>query len=203
VDTAYFYSDETGSHTKGRYFLVAGVVLTRHQKWIADQLHHAERVSGKGKQDWKRREERQDSDSLPGGGRRYHGPSWGRVYRSFPQNEQNYWDYTASTLSSALPLFGAGRMNYVRHQGFNFRTREKLKGDLECSGCAFQIQTGSEKRAEIRLADAICGFLGLTLFNADSPTAKLYPAMPDWFIELKNEAPVMEPQGTHRGQASR
>lgn len=53
MDTAYFYSDETGSHTKGRYFLVAGVVLTRHQKWIADQLHHAERVSGKGKQDWK------------------------------------------------------------------------------------------------------------------------------------------------------
>jgi hypothetical protein len=178
-------------------------VLTRHQKWIADQLHHAERVSGKGKQDWKgeknvkiRIRYLEEVFAIKG----LHGAVF---YRSFPQNEQNYWDYTASTLSSALPLFGAGRMNDVRHQGFNFRTREKLKGDLECSGCAFQIQTGSEKRAEIRLADAICGFLGLTLFNADSPTAKLYPAMPDWFIELKNEAPVMEPQGTHRGQASR
>lgn len=189
MSTAYLYSDETGTHTKGRYFLVAGVVLTRHQKWIADQLAFAERISGKGKQDWKGTknyknrvryiEEALDIENLKGT----------VFYATYPENQREYWAYTVDALSRAVCRFGIDRKTLMRHQGFNYQTRGKLKGALKEMGRDFEIQTGSDKRAEIRLADAVCGYLGLLLFNADSPVANAYPAVPDWFIDLKHEAP--------------
>jgi hypothetical protein len=203
VDTVYFYTDETGTHTKGRYFLVAGIAITRHQKWIEDQLHHAERVSGKGKQDWKgeknvNRRVRYLQEVFAIQNLR------GTVfYCAFPDNAQDYWGYTVEAITMALARFGVDRRNYIRHQGFGFKTRQKLTAALAAGNYDFEIQTGSEKRAEIRLADAICGFLGLSLFNAGCSTADFYPAIPDWFINLKNEAPVMKAEDLHRGQASR
>jgi hypothetical protein len=161
-------------------------------KWIADQLHHAERISNKGKQDWKGTknvnqrvryiEEISQIKNLEGT----------VFFATYPDNQQEYWDYTVDALSMAIQRFGEDRRCFVRHQGFGYKTREKLKAALAVTGFDFEIQTGSEKRAEIRLADAICGYLGLTQFNADSKNVNAYPAMPSWFIDLKNKAPVME-----------
>jgi hypothetical protein len=178
------YSDETGQHSNGRYFLVCGVVLVTHQKWIQDQLHHAERVSDKGRQDWKgtknvRQRSRYIEEVLEIQNLK------GRVfYAAYADNQKNYWQYTVDALTKAIVKLGADGRCLMRHQGFNYNTRTKLADALACAGCDYEIQTGSEKRAEIRLADALCGYVGLVMFNSESQFAKYFPDLPDWFIDL-------------------
>lgn len=42
---------------------------------------------------------------------------------------------------------------------------------------------------EIRLADALCGYLGIC-HNEESRVADKFPVMPDWFVDLKKQAPA-------------
>lgn len=190
VGSAYLYSDETGTHSGGRYFVVAGAVLGKHQKWTADQIAHAERVSDKGRQDWKgtknvKQRIRYIEEVLKIANLR------GAVFfATYPNNDRKYFDCTVDALTRAVIQFGQDRKTLIRHQGFNYKTREKLKAALTETGRDYEIQTGSEKRAEIRLADALCGYLGLVLFNQDERNRNYYPPVPDWFLDLTNEAPV-------------
>lgn len=190
MDNAYFFSDETGQHSGGRYFLVVGVAFAKYRKWITDDLHAAERTSDKGKQDWKGTknpvcrinyiERILQIEALKGT----------VFYAAYENHEKEYWDYTVDALALGIQRFGRTCHSIVRHQGFNYRTREKLKAALIDTGCSYEIQTGSkEKRAEIRLADALAGYVGLVRFNR-SATANHYPQPPDWFVDLKHEAPL-------------
>lgn len=192
VETAYFFSDETGLHSAGRYFLVVGVAFTKYRQWIADDLHHAERVSCKGKQDWKGTKNihqriRYISEVLQI--ERLRGTVF---YAAYENNKKEYWTYTVDALSMAIQRFAADRHSIVRHQGFNFKSREKLKKAMSDAGCSFEIQSGSQqKRAEIRLADALAGYLGMSMYG-DSTTAGYFPDVPEWFVDLKHEAPLQE-----------
>lgn len=190
LETAYFFSDETGQHSGGKYFLMAGVAFTKYRKWIADDLHLAERVSMKGKQDWKGTknieqriryiQEILSIDNLQGS----------VFYSAYENHDKQYWDYTVDALTRAVGRFGANRHSIIRHQGFNYRSREKLKAALAVSGYSYEIQSGSqEKRAEIRLADALSGYIGLVRFSG-AQTASYYPDIPAWFVDLKHEAPL-------------
>jgi hypothetical protein len=190
VDTAYYFADETGTHSGGRYFLVAGVAFTKYRLWMKDELEHAERASGKGKQDWK--------------GTKHAGIRADYIQRVFDiehmrqsmfyaeylNNGKEYWSYTVDTLDRAIRRFGEGRHNIVRHQGLNYKSREKLKGELKNAGYSVEIQSGSEKRAEIRAADGLAGYLGLVKHNPENPAIRHYPNVPAWIVDLKNEAPA-------------
>jgi hypothetical protein len=110
-------------------------------------------------------------------------------YSEYLNNQKEYWAYTVDALVRAIHCFGNGRHSIVRHQGFNYKSREKLKSSLADSGHSFEIQSGSEKRAEIRLADGLAGYLGLVK-HSGSATADHYPNVPDWFMDLKHEAPL-------------
>lgn len=109
-------------------------------------------------------------------------------YAAYENNRKEYWDYTVDALFRAVRRFGVNRFSIIRHQGLNFRSREKLKSALSSVGSKYQIQTGSDKRAEIRLADGLCGYIGLMRYNSEGSTARYFPAIPSWFIDLKNEA---------------
>lgn len=192
VDNVYFFSDETGQHSGGKYFLVCGAAISTHRIWTAEQLGHAERVSSKGKQDWKGTknvgqrvryiEEVLAIQNLKGT----------IFFAAYENNHKEYWDYTVDALFRVIQRFGRNRRSLIRHHALNFKSREKLKAALSSVGHRYEIQTGSEKRAEIRLADAICGYIGLQMYNSNHESAGLFPPIPDWFVDLKNEAPLQE-----------
>lgn len=188
METVYFFSDESGLHTGGRYFLVAGAVFGTHRTWMKQQLEHAERVSCKGKQDWKgtkllSQRVRYISEVLKI--KNIQGTIYYAAYRN---NNRDYWRCTTDALVRAIGRYAAGRHCIVRHQGFNAKTRMKLHEALRCAGVDYEIQSGSEKRAEIRLADALCGYISLMQIN-ESKTVSVFPEIPGWFVDLKNEAP--------------
>ena len=106
-------------------------------------------------------------------------------------NRREYWAYTVEALVLAITRFGKDRHNIVRHQGLNFKSRQKLKQALAGSGYSVEIQSGSEKRAEIRLADALSGYLGLVRHNPDSRSASDFPNVPDWIVNLKKRSPQL------------
>ena len=191
MDNAYYFADETGNHSGGRYFLVAGVAFTKYRLWIRDELEQIERVSGKGKQDWKGTKNprvRVDYIERVIALEQMQGTAF---YAEYLNNDKEYWLYTVDALERAIKRFGAGCHNIVRHQGLNYKSREKLKEDLRSVGYSVEIQTGSEKRAEIRVADGLAGYLGLVKHNPDSSTANYFPDVPDWIIDLKAEAPTL------------
>ena len=169
--------------------MVAGVAFTKYRQWIADQIQHAERASAKGKQDWKgTKNPKQRIDYLE------------RIfaiedlkgtifYAAYENHEKDYWSYTVDALSIAVARFAQNSHSFIRHQGFNYKTREKLKAHLRMSGASFEIQSGADKRCEIRLADALAGFIGVVKYSG-SDSANLYPDIPEWFVDLKNEAPI-------------
>jgi hypothetical protein len=195
VGNVYFFSDETGQHSGGKYFVVAGVAFAKYRNWIAEEVQHAERASGKGKQDWKGTKNvaiRADylNRILEIGNLN------GTVfYAAYENHQKEYWDYTVDAIGMAIRRFAPDAHSIIRHQGFNYRTREKLKAELTTSGTSFEIQTGADKRCEIRLADALSAFIGIVKYSG-SDSANHYPDVPDWFVDLKNEAPI---QGTPVG----
>ena len=106
-------------------------------------------------------------------------------YAAYEDNEKEYWTYTVDALARAIRYFGTDRRSFVRHQGFDFKSRRKLKAALTAD-YSFEIQSGSEKRAEIRLADALCGYLGIAKYSQGQMADK-YPPLPAWFIDLKTK----------------
>jgi hypothetical protein len=190
--TAYFFSDETGQHTGGKYFVVAGIALTKYRKWIVDDITHAERASGKGKQDWKGTKNvaiRSDYIERVLNIENLNGSVF---YAAYEDNQKQYWDYTVDALARAIQFFAPDEHCIIRHQGFNHKTREKLKASLAISGASFEIQTGDIKRSEIRLADALAGFIGVVKYSG-TDSANYYPDVPGWFLNL-TEKPQQEPE---------
>lgn len=190
MDKAYFFSDETGSHSGGRYFVVVGVAFTQHRLWIRDDLEQVERACGKGKQDWKGTKNLSHRIDYIERVLEIQHLQGTVFYAEYLNNKKEYWSYTVDALTLAIQRFGVGRISLIRHQGFNAKTRQKFKASLRSCGCEFEIQSGSDKRAEVRLADALCGYVGLVKHNADNESANYYPNMPDWFIDLKTKPPT-------------
>lgn len=176
-------------HSGGRYFVVAGVAIMKHRILTRDQLSQAERVSSKGKQDWKGTKNLQRRIRYIETVVKIPELTGAFFYACYENNERKYWEYTVDAIRLAILRFGQDRHCIVRHQGFNYRTREKLREALAELDYSFEIQTGSTKSVEVRLADGICGYLGLMLFNGDSQQASYYCAVPESFVNLKNEAP--------------
>jgi hypothetical protein len=187
--TAFYFSDETGAHTGGRYFLVGGVALISHRLWTRDQLLQIERVSGKDKKDW-------HATKNPLQRRRYieevlkiealRGAVFHAEYRD---NGKNYFDCTVDALVSAIATYGEDRHNIVVHQGFAFAARTRLARALERQGHSYEIQPGNQnKRVEIRLADALCGYVGM-MSDPDNVYANAFPELPEWFVDLKKRSP--------------
>lgn len=189
LDNAFYFADESGNHSGGRYFVVAGVAFTKYRQWIKSDLEHAERASGKGKQDWKGTKNPSVRANYIERVLAIEQMRESVFYAEYLNNDREYWSYTVDALTLAIKKFGDGKHNIVRHQGLNYKSRQKLKYNLLECGLSVEIQSGSDKRAEIRVADGLAGYLGLVRHNPESPSVNLYPDIPDWIIDLKSEAP--------------
>ena len=189
LSDVYFFSDETGSHTGGRYFIVAGVVFENYRKWNRHALLHAESVSLKGKLKWsdttnhaqriKYLQVALNLDELRG-----------RIFfgRYTDTNKGKYWTHTLDSLSEAMCTFAAGRCCAVHHQGLNAGSRDRMKKDLRSRGFDAHVHPADQSlRPEIRLADALCGYLGICC-DPDHKMINAYPERPDWFVETNKSA---------------
>lgn len=102
--TMYLFSDETGAHTGGKYFIVAGVAFGSYRNWNRQDLLKAERVSLKERKDWadtknpyQRIRYIEIILGLTG--------LQGRVFFACYRNTKDYWDLTVETLDAAMHHF--------------------------------------------------------------------------------------------------
>jgi hypothetical protein len=188
--TVYLFSDETGAHTGGKYFIVAGVAFDSYRKWNRHDLLQAEAVSMKDRKDWSDTKNAYQRIKyievvLGMGGLR------GRVFFACYRNTKDYWNLTVATLDAALHHFcGGDCRRLISHQGFNSQTRYKLRKALTARGWRVEVDPAGQKlHPEMRLADALCGYLGIC-HNEDSKVADKFPEMPDWFVNLNENAPA-------------
>jgi hypothetical protein len=186
LHTAYLYSDETGNHTGGKYFTVAGVVFATNRKWNRHDLLQAESVSMKEKKDWhstkniaQRIKYIEVVLQMP--------DLQGRVfYCTCRNNQKNYWELTVDSLELAIKQLCDGCVTLVHHQGFNASTRDKLRKDLKARGLDVKVIPGDQSiKPEVRLADALCGFIGV--HEGGGPLCAKYPELPAWFVDLKKQ----------------
>lgn len=193
MERVFFYSDETGHHSGGRYFIVAGIVVAAYHKLIRQQLVEAERISGKGKLDWHGTKDRRDR-------RRYLELALdipqlrGRVFFRAYENTQEYWSCTAKALGEAVSLFGREKQCIIAHEGFTHSGREKLKRSVKASG-RFEVRAGDFKEPLIRLADCLAGFLALVKFGDPKKADFLGGLDYDWFIDLGKKSPSSPEEG--------
>ena len=154
MGSAYFYTDESGSHTRGRYLVIAGIALVGHHNAVRAHLYAAEEQSRKGKRCWAGTDARINADYLS---RALDTELLaGRVFYQRYRNASPTWDNTVDALALALKRFGdRGRRCILAHEGFGSGTRKKLERALR--GLVAEVRSGqSERRPEIRLADPQC-----------------------------------------------
>lgn len=178
------YTDETGTHTAGRYFVVAGIALDAYHGKTRDALLKAETNSGKEKRDWRK--------STPSMRVRYldealvieflHSRVFFQIYRQIGKGE--FFERTADTLAGAAEHFGGTgyRRVLAAHEGFTVGGRVKLQQLLDSRG-NFEVRSGSfGARPEIRLADALCGLLALV--HCSEHGAEYEHLVKDWFVRI-------------------
>jgi hypothetical protein len=184
MGSVHLYSDETGQHTRGRFFIVAGVALSAYRQKIRTDLLRIEAESGKALMDWhktsppRRRAYVAAALALP----ELHGRIFFRVHERI--NPSDYWPRTIDTLLAAAATFRHGtRTVTVVHEGFTRGTRKKLASELKVHG-RFDVWPGFfEMRPEVRLADALAGLVAQAKFP-NGAKAGSTDLLPDWAREL-------------------
>jgi len=186
VERVILYSDESGHKGQDiRLFTVAGVAISAHANVIKQKLVRAEKVSGKGTSKWQKTKSHQI--------RRHYleevlkiqqlnGCAFQRPY----EGEVNAFEATADALRAAVEEFAGNKHCVLVHQGFNAKTRTKLRDELRRAGIDnITVESGSmENEPRVRLADALAGFAGL--IRSDSHIVDIYNGLPyeGWFVEL-------------------
>lgn len=185
-----FYSDDSyaACGKKRSHVVVAGVAINADRTNITDALVRAERSSKKGLTDWHKthsasaRQNYLDAvlniealrdrfffcpyDSLAAGG---------------------YWDARLQTLAAAINVFTPGDCHHVMfHEGLQGRPRFNLRKGLRDCGCeAVSVETAQfVMDPEVRLSDAIAGYVRGELYRGDGQRAVL-TNIPDGFVNLE------------------
>src|ERR1700687_5717261 len=145
------YSDETGSHTGGRYFIVAGIALDGYHNQVRIGLRQAENSSGKEKADWHGSAPDVRVDYLEECLNISH--LKGRIFFHIWKNivKTRMLLHTADTLAAAAQYFGIdNRSVRAHHEGFTVGSRKRLEGLLRSAG-DFEVRSGwFNQRPEIR-----------------------------------------------------
>jgi hypothetical protein len=146
MQRVFFYSDETGPKSKGRFFIVAGIAIEAHHGSIRRQLLEAEDRSRKGKLDWHGTKE-------PRRRRRYLEAAFnirelqGHVFYYIHTDTQDYWGCTVKTLRRAIERFAQSHQSVIMHEGFTHAGREGLKRSIQRAGAEgrFEVRAGAFK----------------------------------------------------------
>lgn len=153
---------------------------------VREALLVAERISRKGIKDWYRTHPRDrqayldsvfDIASLRG-----------RIFfRAFDSltNDQK-WGAMAGALKTAIARFTPGDCHHVVYpEGLQAGPRRQLRIDLKNRGCE-RVSVDAcrfETEPEIRLADALAGYVRAELYRGDGQRSVL-TNLPDWLLDL-------------------
>ena len=113
----------------------------------------------------------------------------GRIfYRAFDALASNEkWGARVDTLESAIAAFTPGDCHHAMFpEGLTGNPRWQLRNDLKKRGCD-GVTVGSAQfhsDPEVRLADAIAGYVRGELYRGDGQRAAL-TNIPDWFVDLE------------------
>jgi hypothetical protein len=184
MGSVHLYSDETGQHTRGRFFIVAGVALSAYRQKIRTDLLRIEAESGKELRDWHKASTQRlrayltAALAMP----ELHGRIFFRVHERIAPSD--YWPRTIDTLLAAATAFRHGTEPVtVVHEGFTRGTRKKLARELKVHG-RFDVWPGVfEMRPEIRLADALAGLIAQVKFPRGAKEV-CTDLLPGWTREL-------------------
>lgn len=177
------YSDETGNHSAGAYFVVAGFTLDGYHNDVREALRQAETTSKKEKRDWRGSSLAQRRRYIEAALRISHLEKRIFFRRHARLTDPDYIGCTAETLIATGALFGIQkRWMICAHEGFTVANRTKLHGLLAGKG-QFEVRSGAFKeRPEIRLADALCGLIAEVHFRRDGDDYA--DLVKDWFYEV-------------------
>lgn len=150
----YFFTDETGAHTGGRHFIVAGVAFGHYRRWNRHDLLHAENVSLKGRKDWhetKNIAQRVQYIEIVLELERLREHMF---YTHFTDtSKEHYWQHTVDTLCLAIAHFTDQETAVVHHQGLNGGSRDRLKKNLRERSYKVHVKPApQELKPEVRQA---------------------------------------------------
>ncbi len=185
-----FYSDDSYRSCGKRQFhaVVAGIAVEADRTNVRRQLMEAERVSKKGLSDW--------HQSRPPSVREKYMEAVldiralrGRIfYCAFDcLTPDLYWNARVHTLRAAISVFTPGNCHHaMAHEGLQSNPRRRLGIDLANRGCERVTVDSAQFHAEpeVRLSDAIAGYVRGELFRGDGQRAPL-TNLPDSFVDLE------------------
>lgn len=185
-----FFSDDS-YYPCGRkrvHGVTAGVAIAADKTNIHNRLLEAERISKKNRTDWHRthphavRERYLEAvfeiESI-------RSRIFFRPFDVLAPDEQ--WGARIGALDAAIRTFTTGRCQHAMYpEGLTRRPREQLMDELKSKGRERVTQHAAlfEVDPEVRLADALAGYIRAELYRGDGQRAAL-TNIPDWFVNLE------------------
>jgi len=181
VGPVYFFTDETGNQTGGKYFIVAGVALEAELGASRQALKEIEQAkNGIGKLDWHKTKQ-------PRVRCRYLCPAMalpfvqGRMFYVRYEGRRDYWQCTIEALQIAMRHYGSDKACIVAHEGFTVSKRDRLQ--LKLIG-DFEVRSGNfDNEPLIRFADRMAGGLAINAYW-DASHASRYACPFDRVVDL-------------------
>lgn len=185
-----FYSDDSYSACGDRrsHAVVAGIAIEADRTNVHRLLLLAERISRKELRDWYRTRPRSVRElyidavlDIPGVQARI-------FYCPFDSlTSSGYWKARVATLAAAIGVFTPGNCHHrVAHEGLQSNPRRQLRIDLTNHGCDRVTVESAQFHAqpEVRLSDAIAGYVRGELYRGDGQRAQL-TNIPHAFVNLE------------------
>lgn len=173
----YCYTDENGSETAGRVFIVANIVLQGEHDELYTFCEQAEQVSGKGKFKWGKAKHEQRLDYIR---RIFAEPRFrGRIRYSIFEDRKDYDVATVNAISRALLLEHTSQKDKVtvRVDALSKTKRREYAQMLRTIGILVRDVRGitkDETNAITRLADAVAGLVRDVHDQPNSEIADLF-----------------------------
>lgn len=168
MDRIYCYVDESGQHTKGKYFLVSVVIADEDRDQLARQLLEIEKTSGKNRRKWVKAGDKNrtayiravlsDPDFI------------GKLFSVYYQDTQDYVQLTIEGTAKAIQNYSEDEYQaQVTVDGLHKKERNRFAVGLRKEGIKTHKVRGAddEKDPFIRLADALCGFVADALHGRE------------------------------------
>jgi hypothetical protein len=186
-----FYSDESYAPcgNKRSDTVIAGIALSEDRINVRDALLQAEGTSRKGHfADWRCTTAQARADYIDAvlGIPAIKGRVFFQGFDALPNGQRS--DVNVSTLSAAIRTYTPGNCHHqMMPEGFRSAGRRyNLRCELKKRGCEGVTVESADFIAhpEVRLADALAGYIRGELYREDGTRAVL-TNLPDWFVDLQ------------------
>jgi hypothetical protein len=185
----FFSDDSYASCRQGKRhdFVVAGVAIEYDRTNVSRALLEAEQSTQKGRRDWFRtpRDKRERYLEAVLGINSIRGRIFYCPFDCISKSQ--YWQARLDALGAAIIVFTPGHCQHLMaHDGLQGNSRHQLRRGLSTNGhTGVVVESGQfENDPEIRLADAIAGYVRSELYRGDGQRSAL-TNIPDFFVDLE------------------